>query len=246
MDPLQALQAATADGRGAVLVTVVAVQGEPPSYAGAKIVVAAGQLLAGTLGCSEFDTAGIELAAELGSGPDAGSGRATIRRRAVFQHGDEQVLDLFAERHDPPPAVVVCGDNAIAARVAELAGFLGRRVVTLHDGAAAALRERAPGPADAVVLCDHDASYVDAVLTDALAGSAFFVGMLGSRRHAPMVRQRLLDGGVPADHVARLHSPCGLDIGSRGPAEIALSIVASIIAVQRDRSGGEMRLSAPA
>jgi len=238
VDTLQALQAATADGRRAVLVTVVAVEGGPPSYAGAKVVVVDGQVLAGTLGCSEFDTAGIELAADL-------TDTATLRRRAVFGHGGEQVLELFAERHDPPPAVIVCGDNAIAAGVAELAGFLGRQVIPLHESAVTALTERPAGPSDAVVLCDHDAPYVEEILTAALAGPAFFVGMLGSRRHAPMVMQRLLDSGVPAEQVARLHSPCGLDIGSRGPGEIALSIVASVVAAERGRSGGELQMPMP-
>lgn len=93
-----------------------------------------------------------------------------------------------------------------------------------------------------MVLSDHDAQYVDAVLRQALAGPAFFVGMLGSHRHAPMVMQRLRDDGVPADHVDRLHSPCGLDIGSRGPAEIALSVVAEIVAVERGRTGGAMQM----
>lgn len=242
MDALQALQQAGADGRAAVLVTVVAVEGDPPSYAGAKVVVADGQVLAGTLGCSEHDTAGLALAAEL----TAAGETATLRRRVVFGHGGEQALELFAERHDAPAAVFVLGDNAIASGVAELAGFLGRRVVPLHLGAEQAVAERPPGSSDAVVLCDHDAPYVEEVLTATLAGPAYFVGMLGSRRHAPMVMQRLLDNGVPAEQVARLHSPCGLDIGSRGPAEIALSIVAAVVAAERGRSGGELQMTPPA
>jgi len=238
MDTLHALTVSREAGRRSVLVTVVAVEGEPPSYAGAKLAVADGQVLAGTLGCSEFDTAGVELAAELA----ASGGSATLRRRMVFGHGGEQALELFAELHEPAPAVHVFGDNPIARGVAELAGFLGRRVVLLHEGAQAAFESAPPGPADAVVLSDHDAPYVDAVLKQALAGSAYFVGMLGSRRHAPMVMQRLRDDGVPADQVDRLHSPCGLDIGSRGPAEIALSVVAEIVAVERGRAGGVMQM----
>lgn len=238
MDTLQALVAARDAGRRSVLVTVVAVEGEPPSHAGAKLAVADGQLLAGTLGCSEFDTAGIELAEEL-----AGSGAAvTLRRRMVFGHGHEQALEMFAELHEPVPAVFVFGDNPIGRGVAELAGFLGRRVVALHEGARAAFDAAPAGPADAVVLSDHDAPYVDDVLKRALAGPALFVGMLGSRRHAPMVMQQLRDDGVPADQVDRLHSPCGLDIGSRGPAEIALSVVAEIVAVERGRSGAAMQM----
>lgn len=87
-------------------------------------------------------------------------------------------------------------------------------------------------------------------LTRALAGgrtatlvtvvAAAFVGMLGSKRHVPDVVARLRDAGVPAQQLARLRSPCGLDIGSRTPPEIALSILAEIVAVERGRSGGPM------
>ncbi|MBA3372557.1 MAG: XdhC family protein, partial [Euzebyaceae bacterium] len=80
----------------------------------------------------------------------------------------------------------------------------------------------------------------DEVLRVALASDAFFVGMLGSRRHAPEAVRRLRDGGVPEAHIARLHSPCGLDIGSRSAEEIALSIVAEMVAVERGRAGGSL------
>jgi xanthine dehydrogenase accessory factor len=50
----------------------------------------------------------------------------------------------------------------------------------------------------------------------------------------------LRDAGVPEAHLARLHSPCGLDIGSRTPEEIGLSIVAEVVAAERGRSGGSM------
>lgn len=236
MDTLAALTAAVAAGRPVVLVTVLSVEGDPPSYAGAKLAVADGSVLAGTLGCSEFDTAGLALAAEVHA-----SGSATLRRRQVFGHGGEQALELFAELHAPAPAVLVCGDNPIGRAIAELAAFAGRRAVLLDDDPLTALGANPPRPVDAVVLSDHDAPYVDDVLRSLLAGPAGFVGMLGSRRHAPMVVARLRADGVPEDQLARLHSPCGLDIGGRGPAEIALSIVAEIVAVSHGRSGGSMR-----
>lgn len=219
-----------------MLVTVLSVEGEAPSYAGAKLAVADGTVAAGTLGCSEFDTAGMALAAEVQS-----SGAPTLRRRQVFGHGEEQALELFAELYEPDPAVLVFGDNAIGRAISELARFTGRRAVLLDADAMAALSAAPPRRTDAVVLSDHDAPYVDDVLRFALAGPAGFVGMLGSRKHAPMVATRLLADGVPEDQVARLHSPCGLDIGSRGPAEIALSILAEIVAVERGRSGGTLQ-----
>jgi xanthine dehydrogenase accessory factor len=235
VDVFTALAEATDDGRRAVLVTVVEVAGEAPSYPGAKLVVSDGAVLAGTLGCSEFDTAGIELAASLAEG-----GASALRRRVVFGHGEERALELFAERYDPLPGITVVAATPVGRAVVALAEQLGRRVALLDGDVPEALRARPPGPRDAVVVTDHDAPYVDEALRIALAGEAFFVGMLGSRRHAPEVVGRLRAAGVPAEQLAALRSPCGLDIGSRTPAEIALSIVAEIVAAERGRAGGRL------
>lgn len=142
---------------------------------------------------------------------------------------------------DAQPTVIVLGDNELARGVARLADFLDRPVLTLHDGALDALATRPVVQGDALVVCDHDAPYVDAALRLALASSASFVGMVASRRRAPAVMRQLLDGGMAAEQVARLHAPCGLDIGSRGPAEIALSVVAEMVAVLHGRDGSGMQ-----
>ncbi|MBA2575873.1 MAG: XdhC family protein [Euzebyaceae bacterium] len=256
MDVYDALARARGRGQQVVLVTVLAVEGDAPSHAGAKLVVGVDGVLAGTLGCSEFDTAGVDLADE------ALSASAPLRRRLEFPgHGRQRSLELFAEVHVPEPAVIVLGANPVGRAVADLARAVGRRVVLVAPGGETAvapgvevkaddppryLLAAPPGPHDAVVLSDHDAPYVDEVLRVALASEAFFVGMLGSRRHAPEVVRRLRDAGTPAAHLARLHSPCGLDIGSRTPQEIGLSIVAEIVATERGRQGGSMRMGASA
>lgn len=234
------------EGLPAVLVTVVAVEGNAPSHPGAKLVVSGGKIMAGTLGCSEFDTAGAALAAELASlaGGHIGSpsGAATLRRRTVFGHGGQQVLDLFAERFDPSPGAIVAGDNPVGRGVAELAGLIGWRTRLIGGSADPVddLTRRPPGPRDAIVVSDHDAPWAADVLKLALGSQSFFVGMLGSRRHAPRVLDQLRSAGVPADRVAALHTPCGLDIGARTAAEIGLSIVAEMLAVERDRLGGSL------
>lgn len=250
MDVFDALSKARARGEQAVLVTVLAVEGDAPTQPGAKIVVAAEGIIAGTLGCSEFDTAGAELAGEAvrEDGP--------LRRRLEFPgHGRERTIELFAELHRPEAAVLVMGANPVGRAVAELARAVGRRAVLVAPSGDTSVRggievhadepERfllaaPPGDGDALVVSDHDAPWVDAVLRVALASDAFFVGMLGSRRHAPGVVRRLRDAGVPEAHLARLRSPCGLDIGSRTPAEIGLSIVAEIVATERGRDGRPM------
>lgn len=255
VDVFDALARARAAGQEVVLVTVLSVEGDLPSHAGAKLVVGSGGVVAGTLGCSEFDSAGVRLATE------ALTSSATLRRRQEFPgHGRQRALELFAEVHRPGAAVLVLGATAVGRAIASQARMVGRRAVLVAPGGDTAvdpgievkaddparyLLAAPPGPADAVVLSDHDAPYVDEALRVALASDAFFVGMLGSRRHAPRAVGRLRDAGVPERHIERLHSPCGLDLGGRTPQEIALSIVAQIVAVERGRDGGPMRLSRP-
>lgn len=253
MDVFDALARARARGEQVVLVTVLAVDGDAPSRPGAKLVVGPGGVLAGTLGCSEFDAAGVELALE------ALDGGAPLRRHRSFAaeeaHGAERALELFAEPQVPEPAILVLGANPIARALAALSVALGRRTVVVAPGGDAAVGNRVevraddpvryllaapPGPQDALVVSDHDAPWAEEALRVALASEAGYVGMLGSRRHAPQVVRRLRDAGVPDAHVARLRSPVGLDIGSRTPEEIALSILAEVVAVERDRPGGPL------
>jgi xanthine dehydrogenase accessory factor len=252
MDVFDALARARARGQRVVLVTVLGVEGDAPSHPGAKLVVGDDGVLAGTLGCSEFDGAGVDLASE------AMQAGAPVRRQLEFgTHGNKRTLELFAEVHTPEPAVIVLGANPVARAVADFARAIGRRVVLVapggDTGVCAGVEVKAddppryllaapPGPRDAVLISDHDAPYVEEVLRVALASDAFFVGMLGSRRHAPEVVRRLRERETPVAHIAHLRSPCGLDIGSRTPEEIALSIVAEIVATERGRTGGSMSM----
>ena len=170
---------------------------------------------------------------------------------------EERAIEVFAEVHDPQPAVLVFGANPVGLAVAAQARLVGRRVTLIAPGGTTEaprgvevkaddpgryLLAAPPGEADAVLLSDHDAPYVEEVLRVALASDAMFVGMLGSRRHAPGAVRRLRDSGTPEAHIARLRAPVGLDTGGRTPEEIALSIVAEIVAVEHGRDGGRMGL----
>ncbi|MGI9016648.1 MAG: XdhC family protein [Euzebya sp.] len=252
MSIYDALAKARGRGKSVVLLTVLEVSDNASSHTGAKMVVGGEGPIAGSLGCSEFDGAGVEVAAEAlrDGGP--------IRRRVSFGgHGEERAIEIFAEVHDPEPCVLIFGANPVGHAVARQARLVGRRVTLIAPGGttevapgvevkaddpARYLLAAPPGPGDAILLSDHDAPYVDEVLRVALASQAQFVGMLGSRRHAPSAVARLRESGAPEAHIARLHAPVGLDIGGKAPAEIALSIVAEIMAVEHGRDGGRMGL----
>ena len=97
--------------------------------------------------------------------------------------------------------------------------------------------ELAGGTAD-VVVTDHHRDELGELLRDALARPARWVGVMGNPRHAGPHVAALTALGVPPEEIARVHRPIGLDIGSREPAEIAVSTLAGLLADRNGRSGG--------
>lgn len=241
-DPLDAALRARASGNRVALVTVVDVDGAVASRPGLRLAVTEGEvILAGMLGCSEFDTVGVGIAREA-----LASGSGVLRRRVEVNHGAVGALEFFAEVLEPLAAVFAITDNPIGRSVVDLSSHIGRRAVLLDprlDGLdpLSWLAAHPPRPHDAVVLCDHDAPYADSALRRALDGDAGYVGILGSRRRAGATVRQLAETGVPEDQLTRLHTPVGLDLGGRTPGEIGLSIVAEIVAWSYDRAGTSMR-----
>jgi xanthine dehydrogenase accessory factor len=97
------------------------------------------------------------------------------------------------------------------------------------------------GARDAVLVFTHDPKFDEPALVGALDTDAGYVGALGSRRTHEMRVERLRAAGVGEDEIARIHAPCGLDIGARTPSETAVSILAEVIAVRTGRSGESLR-----
>jgi len=93
----------------------------------------------------------------------------------------------------------------------------------------------------AVVVLTHEERFDVPALIGALRSDAFYVGALGSRRTQERRRERLLAEGLSETEVDRLSGPTGLDLGAETPAETAVSILAEILAVRADRSGGRLR-----
>ena len=146
---------------------------------------------------------------------------------------------------DEPEAaarVVLLTRNPISEAIDTIATTAAREVVVIaHDDdgqGVAALREIGLREADAVVLCDHDAPDAPQVLRDALASPASYVAMMASRRRALGLREELEREGVPG--LPKLRVPAGLDTGGKLPGEIALSVVAEIVACSHGRAGGPM------
>lgn len=158
--------------------------------------------------------------------------------------------DVFIEVYPPPPTIIMIGAVHISLELTAFAKQLGFRTVVVDARAAFATAERF-GHADelvqawpdealqgrlhgnvAVVVLTHDPKLDDPALLVALAAADVrYIGALGSRKtHAERI-ERLRTAGIPAERIAQIHAPIGLNIGGRTPAEIALSIMAQIVAV---------------
>jgi xanthine/CO dehydrogenase XdhC/CoxF family maturation factor len=141
--------------------------------------------------------------------------------------------------------VVVVTDNPIGRAVVEIARIAGRRATLLADEDCDVsplqwLTDHPLDDRDALVLCDHDTPDMDALLRHALGGRAEYVAMMGSRRRAAHVFSTLAES-LTEDALARLRVPAGLNTGGKAPGEIALSVVAEIVAVSYGLDGGPMK-----
>jgi molybdopterin adenylyltransferase len=207
---------------------VKVVAGAPPCRVGMRMTIVSDGPATGTLGCSEFDTQAIEVAARA-----AEKGGATT---AVLHHPDGDVGVFAVSATDVARAVrrhlAPLGYRVVVVEPRrERVGADDEPVVPALDGAA--LIER-----DAVVLTDHDAPYASELLAEAARSKAGFVGMMSSRRHVERHLDAVRAMGVPDDVIARIHAPVGLDLGRKDADGIALSIAAGIVADANGTDGG--------
>ena len=232
------LAARAARGEEVVLATVIKVDGEPPSHPGAKILLSRTATLAGTLGCSEFDSAALADAAKI-----ADAGAPQLR---TYRH-DLGSIEVYLEPYPAAPTLVIFAATPVAASLLRWAPELGFRTLLvetraerLNDAtwpaAITSLTELsgALGPEVYVVHTDHDAEDLVAALEAVLPKQPRFIGLVGSRRHTGHHLEALRAKGVAEEVIARIQSPVGLDIGAQTPGEIALSILAGVVAIRRE------------
>lgn len=159
--------------------------------------------------------------------------------------------EFFVNIYNLPLKLVIIGAVHIAQSLIPIARFAGYDVIVIDPRGAFATPERfpdvtlhtewpdevLPGIAldrrTAMIALTHDPKLDDPALNTGLAGQCFYIGALGSRKtHARRI-ERLTAAGITPEALARVHGPIGLDIGARGPAEIAISIMAEITRVLR-------------
>ena len=238
----------------AALVTIVAAQGSTPQRVGAKMLVYADGRTEGTIGggCYESDAAG--QARDIIRTRKARVVRYELSDALAEEHGliCGGQMDVFIEPLDPAPHLYVVGAGHVSQHLAAIAHDVGFRVHVLDDREKFANAARFPDAVEIVVEpipdwlagADIPATAFVVVVTrghthdfqamQALAGRELrYLGMIGSRAKVARIAGALAQEGVPAEWVARIHAPIGLRIGAVTPEEIAVSIVAELVAVRR-------------
>jgi xanthine dehydrogenase accessory factor len=166
------------------------------------------------------------------------------------EHGEQRPDDVavFVQSYVSPPRMIVFGATDFAGAVARIGRFLGYHVTVCDARPVFATRKRFPEADELIVqwphtylqstpvdertvLCvlTHDPKFDVPLLEVALRTPARYIGAMGSRHTHEDRIQRLREAGVPAESLARLCSPIGLDLGARTPEETAVAIAAEII-----------------
>jgi xanthine dehydrogenase accessory factor len=225
------------DGRAAL---VTAVSGP---HIGERLLVRADGAREGTLGDPELDAEAVERAEEL-----------------MWAERSEHVDDLFIDVTAPAPRLLIFGAVEYANHLSHFASVIGWRPYVIDPRSQFATRERFPDAADVVAawpkaaverlgaidratylaVLTHDPKIDDEVLVLALSAEPAYIGAMGSKRAQAERRERLLAAGVDEDELSRISAPVGLDLGALSSEEVALSIMAELVAVRYGREGGRL------
>lgn len=232
-----------ADGTLCALATVIAA----PDGAGGKLLVMADGTSAGDI-------------AEPRRGLIVAGTLPLMRREepAVIRAGD---ADVFVDVYAPPPTLVIFGAVHTAIPLSLFAHTLGFRVVVVDGRAKFADPARFPhadrvmlawpeeavpqlrfGPSTYVAVLTHDPKFDLPALKLLVYTDARYIGAIGSKTTRQDHFAQLQADGVPAERLSRVHGPIGLDIGAVTPEEMALAIMAEIVAVRYERDGASLSL----
>jgi len=247
------------EGRGCALATLVSVRGSAPSYESAKMLVRDDGSIAGTIGGGCVEAQVLTAAREV-----IETGRP---KHMTFNLSEDSAYDsglicggemeVFVEPVLPQPTAFIFGAGHISNSLSKIASLAGFATVIVDDRASFANRERFPEAAEV-----HAAEYEDLfaklpvnessylvivtrghrddlrVLRLAVRSAARYIAMIGSKKKVIEVMRQLRSETVPSEVLERIHAPMGLDIGAETPEEIAVAVVAEMIAVRRNASSG--------
>jgi len=178
-------------------------------------------------------------------------------RSETRKYGDTEV---FIETYAPPPRLIIVGGVHTAIPLTKFAKILGFRVTVVDGRGRFATRERFPDvdelivewpddviprlPIDSstyVVILTHDPKFDLPTLKALSTTRPRYIGAMGSRETRRQHMDELRAQGVPDEFLKTVHGPVGLDLGARTPEEMALAIIAEMVAVRYNRHGGHLQ-----
>ncbi|NLX84466.1 MAG: xanthine dehydrogenase [Synergistaceae bacterium] len=254
-DILNVIHSEVEAGGFGVLCTVTEESGSTPRSKGASMWVRIDGSISGTIGGGLIEFEAINKAKELlNSGESMLVWKKDLTERNGMLCGG--AATIYMEVIGREDELVIFGGGHVGKAVAEVGAFVGFRVTIWDERKEFANKENIPCARSVVCPIDdiynngidlHDRSYVvimtrghsldaEAVaITDKMPGA--YYGMIGSRSKIESIRKTLLARGVSQEHLDRIHQPIGLPIKAETPEEIAVSILAEMIAVRR---GGDL------
>jgi xanthine dehydrogenase accessory factor len=251
-------------GQKCALATIVQVRGSIPSFESAKLLVREDGSLFGTIGGGCVEGEVWSVAREVIETEKPRHLHFSLGQNAAYDNGliCGGQLDVFVEPVIPQPTVIVFGAGHISKSLAQVAGLAGFETVIVDDREQFANRERFPNAGDVHAgeyeeifprLSVNSATYLIIVtrghrddmrvLKWATTTEARYIAMIGSKRKVISVVNELEKEGVSKESLMRIFAPMGLEIGAITPEEIAVSVVAEMIAVRRMPEGNWRRTS---
>ena len=242
------------EGRRGAVATITNVRGSIPSFQTAKMLVRDDGSIVGTIGGGCVEAEVWQAAREVMEEEKPRSLTFNLNNEPKYDTGlvCGGTLEVFIEPILPPALLYIFGAGHVAYNLYKVAMIAGFDVVVVDDRESYANRERFPDARE-VVADDFDAaiarlnpaesSYMVVVtrghrddmriLRWAVNANTRYLGMIGSRRKTISIYKELEREGMPAEKFADVHAPVGLEIGAVTPEEIAVAIVAEMIAVRR-------------
>ncbi len=258
---LEALVALERAGGEGALATVIRARGSVPRHAGSKMLVYPDGRILGTVGGGEMES---RVIADALSALRDGEPRLAQYSLVDPGQGDPGVcggeVEIFVEPLRPEPIVLVIGGGHVGRAIVHLAKWLGFRVALADDRPEFCTPEWAPGAdhyypipvaelagrfpfsSQTYILMPTRGAPVDVEGLPHLLDRPFaYLGVIGSRRRWAVAVNRLEAKGVPAEKLAKVHAPMGLELNAETPEEIALSILAEVVLHRRRGTGESMK-----
>jgi xanthine dehydrogenase accessory factor len=242
------------EGRRGAVATITNVRGSIPSFQTAKMLVRDDGSIAGTIGGGCVEAEVWQAAREVMEEEKPRSLTFNLNNNPKYDTGlvCGGTLEIFIEPVLPPALLYIFGAGHVAYNLYKIANVAGFEVVVVDDRDSYANRERFP-EAREVIADDFEAvtarlnppegAYIVIVtrghrddmrvLRWAINANARYLGMIGSKRKTISIYKELEKEGIPAEKFAKVHAPVGLEIGAVTPEEIAVAIVAEMIAERR-------------